>query len=107
MYGQQPSYGMQPYQQPIYTSPPMMGPPMQQPQTILIVGKQNDPTITNMAHFGDTSQCPFCDRSTKNIMKRKVGCTTVSWCICLLFTTVGLFWIPFCCDGCKDTDCVC
>ena len=60
-----------------------------------------------MAHFGDSSQCPYCDRGTKNITKRKVGCTTIFWCLCLLLTVPGFFWIPFCCDGCKDTDLVC
>ena len=116
MYGQQPYFGVQPQpmyngpmmmQQPMMIQQPMMVPQQAPPQTIVIMQNAKEATITNMAHFGDSSQCPYCDRDTKNITKRKVGCTTISWCLCLLVTVPGFFWIPFCCDGCKDVDLVC
>lgn len=109
MYGQQPYFAAQPnYQQNYGPPPPMMfNPPPPQNQTIVIMGNQKEPTITNLAHFGNASQCPFCNKETKNILRRKTGCTTIGWCLCLLFTTGFFFWIPFCCDGCKDTDCMC
>lgn len=40
-------------------------------------------------------------------MRKKVGCVTMAWC-CFLFMITGVcFWVPFCVDSCKDTECVC
>ena len=92
MYGQPPAYG-----QPGYVQPPMYG----QPQTIII--QQNEATITNMAQTGDIEKCAQCQTETDNITRYQVGGVTFAWCCCLLFTTGILCWIPFVCDGCKDT----
>ena len=40
-------------------------------------------------------------------MRTKIGGVTLAWCCCLFVTTGILFWVPFCCDSCKDTEVVC
>ena len=55
----------------------------------------------------NVATCRYCSGQTKNVLRRKAGCVTISWCICLLATTGLFFWLPFCCDGCKDTQFMC
>lgn len=118
MYGQPPVYNNQMMPPPGFMAPPMMGPPMMgppmvappmmaPPPTVIVIGNKQEATITNMAQDGDISNCPYCNQKTQNVLNRKIGCTTFLWCLCLLATTGGLFWLPFCCDGCKDTDVIC
>ena len=98
----QPGYMVQPG----YMGQPMMA-PVPPPAPVIIVKDKPEATITNLAQEGDISHCPYCNQQTNNVMNRKAGCTTFLWCFCLLATTAGLFWVPFCCDGCKDTVVVC
>jgi hypothetical protein len=60
-----------------------------------------DMTIAN-----NMASCQYCSAKTKNILRRKAGCVTFAWCICLL-STGFLWWVPFCCDGCKDAEFMC
>lgn len=107
MYGQQPGYGMQQPgygMQPGYGQPP---PPMYGGGPQVVVIQQNEATISNMTQMGKISTCALCQKETDNVMRHKVGGVTFAWCCCLLVTTGFLFWVPFCCDGCKDTEVVC
>lgn len=95
-YGAPTGYGAPP---PNYYAPP---PPV----------PQQGPVIINIAGAGSSSgtACPTCRKDTPNIPRKKVGCVTVAWCLCLLFTVGGwgLCLIPCCCnDNCKDTELVC
>lgn len=110
MYGQPPPYAMnqmmspQPMMNPMMnqgminqgmmTPPPPMYPSMSQGATIINVSKSSG------------TKCPFCNENTGNILRRKAGCVTWAWCVCLMFTT-GCCFIPFCVDGCKDIEQVC
>lgn len=97
MYGQpmQPMYGqpMQPmYGQPNYMAPP----PPQQGPTIIKIDNDNN----------DGAPCKFCAQSTGQVVRKKMGCVAICWCLCLLGT--GVLWlIPCCSDGCKDSELVC
>lgn len=107
MYGQpmmqpmQPAYGapmMAPA--PAYYPPPAPAPAQQGPM-IINLGNNNNSS-------GDGSPCPTCGKDTGNIPRKKIGCVTILWCLCLLFFTGGMAWCyPFCVDSCKDIELVC
>ena len=80
--------------------PPAYSPPSPQPQ--------QGPMIINLGNNNDNSgtHCQICGQGTGNIPRRKAGCVTWAWCICLLLTT-GWCCIPFFIDGCKDTELIC
>ena len=111
MYGQpmmQPAYG-QPMMQPGYQQPMMQ--PVMQPAYMPPPPQQQGPTIITIGNNNNSSgsPCQFCQGDTGNITRKKVGCVTIAWCICLLFTVgaYGLCVIPFCMDSCKDTEILC
>ena len=104
----QPMYMAPPPPPPVYYQPPppppVYYPPPQQ--------QQQGPTIITVNNGGDDSRgspCPTCGKSTDNIPRKKIGCVAIAWCLCLLFTvgSFGLCLIPFCSDGCKDTELIC
>ena len=98
MYGQPPpGYGQPP--------PPNYG--HGQPNQVIIVQEQNEPTIQNITRMGDISKCEMCQKDTENVMRTKVGGVAIAWCCCLLVTTGVCFWVPCVIDSCKDTECVC
>jgi hypothetical protein len=117
MYGQQPNFGLnnpalnllngnQMQNQPIYNNPPQIRPvymPPPPPQTIIINQQRSNPTIQNIGNIGSMSDCPLCGKNTSNILRYKTGSITIAWCIFLCLFGVVLFWVPFCCDSCKDT----
>jgi hypothetical protein len=117
MYGyQQPPapYGMQQgFQQPGFQQPGFQQPPMMQPPAYMHPGMSgpygpNGPTIINIAsNHQEGTKCPYCTEHSENLQRKSVGCVTWSWCICLTFTFPPLFFVPFCVDGCKDTEFVC
>lgn len=112
MQQQQPMMMMQ---QPIMVQQPVMMQqqpvfyPQQQQQ------HQNGPTIINIGgnrhdngnNNGNSGTfCTNCNRNTSNVPRKAVGCTAFLWCA-FLIPTVVCWMIPFCSDGCKDTELVC
>lgn len=102
----QPMYMAPPPPPPVYYQPPPPPPVYYPPQ------QQQGPTIITVNNGGDDSRgspCPTCGKSTDNIPRKKIGCVAIAWCLCLLFTvgSFGLCLIPFCSDGCKDTELIC
>ena len=99
MYGQPMMMAPQPMMmapQPMYAPPP---PQQQGPMIINLSGNNND--------SGSGSPCPACGKETGQIPRKKIGCVTILWCLCLFFFT-GVAWCyPFCVDSCKDTELVC
>lgn len=98
MYGQ-PVYGMQPIQ-PMYGGAGFVQPPPAPVNT--------GPTIINIGGNDSDNgpKCPNCQKHAGQIPKKKIGCTAILWCICLLPT--GFLWcLPCCMDGCKDTELIC
>jgi hypothetical protein len=89
--------------QPMMNQPQMMAP--MTPQPMYHPPNQQGPTIITMTSTGGT-KCPFCSENTGSILRRRAGCVTWAWCVCLMFTT-GCCFIPFCVDGCKDIEQVC
>ncbi len=81
---------------PVYFPPPP--PPPAAPQTIIITGGNNRES---------GSACQICGKETGNILRRKLGCVGIAWCVCLALTTGILCVIPLCGDSCKDTEIVC
>jgi hypothetical protein len=108
MYGNQPMFNNQNMgygnpQQPMMFAPPpppVYYPPQNQPQQIILIngGGNNQSNGAN---------CPACGTSTPNIPRKTVGCGTITWCVILFIATGFLCCIPFCMDGCKDTELVC
>ena len=88
-------------QQPMMMPQPMYAPPPQQQQPLIIVaGNNND--------GGSGSPCPTCGKETGQIPRKKIGCVTLLWCLCLFVFTAGTaFCYPLCVDSCKDTELVC
>lgn len=102
----QPMYMAPPPPPPVYYQPPPP-PPVYYPPP-----QQQGPTIITVNNGGDDSRgspCPTCGKNTDNIPRKKIGCVAIAWCLCLLFTvgSFGLCLIPFCSDGCKDTELMC
>ena len=90
-----PGYGAPP--PPAYYPPP---PPQQQAgPTIITIGDNNS--------GGSGSTCLTCGKDTGQIARKKVGCVTIAWCICLFLWTGWLCCLPFCIDSCKDTELIC
>ena len=81
---------------PMYAPPPPP-PPQQSGPTIITVGGNND--------NGSGSPCPACGKDTGNVPRKKIGCVTIMWCLCL--TPFMACCYPFCTDSCKDTELVC
>ena len=69
------------------------------------------PTVINLGGNNDSgagSPCPACGKETGQIPRKKIGCVTILWCLCLFVFTFGSAWCyPFCTDSCKDTELVC
>lgn len=81
---------------PVYYPPPP--PPQQAQQTIIITGgNDND----------NGSACRTCGRDTGNVMRKKLGCVGITWCICLALTTGFACYLPLTRDDCKDTQILC
>ena len=104
MYGQpmQPMYGQPMYgqpMQPMYGQPMMMAPPpmVQQGPTIIKIDGGNN----------GGSHCQFCNSSTGQMVRKKVGCVAILWGLFLLWLTGFLCCLPCCMDGCKDSEIVC
>lgn len=51
--------------------------------------------------------CPFCGRWTDTFPKKVAGGVTYIWCFALFLLTGIFCCIPFCVDGCQDTNMVC
>jgi hypothetical protein len=104
MYGQpmmQPAYG-----QPMYGQPMMQQQPMMMQPTYMQPPPQQGPTIIKIDdNKNEGTPCKFCGTNTSQIVKKKMGCVAVVWCICLF--GVALCFLPCCMDGCKDSDLVC
>lgn len=99
MYGQPPGYGAPGYGAPGYGAPgygaPGYGAPQGGPTVIQINNDDNDGT-----------PCQYCGTNTNHTTRRKVGCVTIAWSLCLLGT--GVLWcIPCFVDGCKDVELIC
>lgn len=82
-----------------YPPPPPPPPPPSAPATIIITGGNNNDS--------SGSPCSSCGRDTGNVVRKKVGCVALAWCICLLLTTGFACYIPLTRDSCKDTELVC
>lgn len=61
-----------------------------QPVNVVRVNLSNDP------------RCRQCKSNKTPIIRRKIGKVGIIWIIILLVTTGFLFFIPFCCNSCKD-----
>eukprot|EP00178_Gracilaria_changii_P000845 TRINITY_DN1107_c0_g1_i2.p1 TRINITY_DN1107_c0_g1~~TRINITY_DN1107_c0_g1_i2.p1 ORF type:complete len:118 (-),score=1.33 TRINITY_DN1107_c0_g1_i2:28-351(-) len=89
--------------QPMMAPAPMYAPPPPAPAA--------GPTVINLSNNnndGSGSPCPACGKETGQIPRKKVGCVTILWCLCLFLFTGGLACCyPFCTDSCKDTELVC
>jgi hypothetical protein len=96
MYGGQPGFQQPGFQQPGFQQPMMMQQPVMRPQ-------QQGPTIINITKKEGGTKCPFCGETTESRPRKSAGCVTWCWCIFL----GPLFFVPFCVDGCKDTELVC
>ena len=116
MYGQPPPYGAPPGYgaPPAYGAPPGYGAPgygAPPPPNYYPPQQSQGPMIINLGNNNNSSgtHCPICGSETGNLPRKKVGCVAIAWCLCLLFTVggYGLCFIPFCTDGCKDTELVC
>jgi len=98
-------YGQPAYPPPGYGAPPpaYYPPPPAPAAGPMIINLGNN----NGGGSGDGSPCPTCGKDTGNIPRKKLGPVAIVWCIFLFMTTGCLWCIPFCGDGCKDTELVC
>ncbi len=104
MYGQPvyPAYGAPPtYGSPVYPPPPTYYPPPPPAPSPAAQGPMIINLGNNNNNGGHGSPCISCGRDTENIPRKKVGCVSILWCLCLSGT--GFCWYPLCTDGCKDT----
>lgn len=97
-------YGMQPgFQQPMFQQPQII----QQPVFMPPMGNAGTTIINIPGNRQEGTKCPYCTEHSESNLRRTSGCVTWSWCICLTLTATPFFFIPFCVDGCKDTEYVC
>ena len=106
---------------PVYSPPQSYNPPPQQqpnqgfqqgipPNQGFIPNNQGfQPNNQGFAPNGPNGQlhCPFCGRWTESFPKKVAGGVTYIWCFALFLLTGVFCCIPFCVDGCQDTQMVC
>ena len=51
--------------------------------------------------------CRMCGYDGLSTWRESAGCAAYSWCTCMFFFTGVFCWIPFCIDGCYDTEVIC
>ena len=81
----------------------------QQPVQNVVVVKEVSDTKTNFpeGHWPTVSTQVECFSCKKTGMTRtEEGASVIAWVLCIIMGVFGLWlccWIPFCCDGLKDT----
>lgn len=101
-------YPQNPYSYPSSLSIPSPSTPFTTSQGELLYHAVNPPRVQPV-EYSETRElaCKFCSGVGCPIIVQKVGSTAIIYAICLLLTTLILFWLPLCLDSCKDTHYVC